>query len=138
MLKLQILTIEKRVFDGEVQSVVVPTQAGMIEVLERHEPLVSAIKEGELKIKKKTGEEYLAVAGGFIKVTAEKAVILADVALRPEEIDEKEVEEARRRAKADMRRKDIPKTDFSLAAREFRRAMVNLKVARKKRSKRKY
>ena|SRR5438128_2459029 len=87
MLKLEIVTPEKRVVDVEVDSVTVPTASGEAGILPNHAPLISALKPGILTYSVKGASEKLVVSGGFIEVSAEKVAVLADSAESADEID---------------------------------------------------
>ena len=87
MLRLEIVTPERRVLDTEVDSVTVPTASGEVGILPSHAPLVSALKPGVLAFTIKGVTDRLAVSGGFLEVNADKVAILADTAETAEEID---------------------------------------------------
>lgn len=87
MLRLEIVTPEKRVLDTEVDSVTVPTASGEVGILPSHAPLVSAIKPGVLAYTVKGSTDKLAVSGGFLEVNADKVAVLADTAETADEID---------------------------------------------------
>ncbi len=87
MLKLEIVTPEKRVLDAEVESVTVPTASGEAGIFPNHAPLVSALKPGILSYSQKGGAEKLAVSGGFVEVSGNKVSVLADTAETSEEVD---------------------------------------------------
>ena len=63
-----------------------------------HAPLITTLQPGELRVKRGGEETSLLVTGGFMEVTPEKVLVLADAAERSEEIDLARAEEARRRA----------------------------------------
>lgn len=87
MLKLEIVTPEKRVIDAEVESVTVPTASGEAGIFPNHAPLVSALKPGILSYSQKGGSEKLAVSGGFVEVSGNKVSVLADTAETSDEVD---------------------------------------------------
>ena len=87
MLKLEIVTPEKRVLDADVDSVTVPTATGEAGILPNHAPLISSLKPGILAYTAKGSTERLAVSGGFVEVTANKVAVLADTAEGPDEIN---------------------------------------------------
>jgi len=87
MLRLEIVTPEKRVLDTEVDSVTVPTASGEVGILPSHASLVSAIKPGILVYSIKGTTDKLAVSGGFLEVNANKVAVLADSAETAAEID---------------------------------------------------
>ncbi len=80
MLKLEIVTPEKRVFDGTVDSVTVPTATGEAGILPNHAPLVSALKPGILSYTHGGTTEKLAVASGFVEVSGGQVSVMTDTA----------------------------------------------------------
>ncbi len=92
MLKLEIVTPERRVIDETVDSVTVPTLSGEAGILPSHAPLISALKPGILSFSNKGATERLAVAGGFVEVSSDTVSVLTDVAETASEIN---VDEAR-------------------------------------------
>lgn len=87
MLKLEIVTPEKKVFDDSVDSVTVPTATGEVGLLPNHAPLISALKPGVLAFDIKGQTEKMVIAGGFVEVNGNTVSVLADIAERPYEID---------------------------------------------------
>lgn len=94
MLKLEIVTPEKKVFDDNVDSVTVPTASGEAGIMPQHAPLISAIKPGILAYTLKGTTDRLAVSDGFIEVNNNKVSILVDSAESASEID---IDSAKRR-----------------------------------------
>lgn len=87
MLKLEIVTPEKKVLDESVDSVTVPTASGEAGILPNHAPLISALKPGILSYSNKGTTERLAVSGGFVEVSANTVSVLTDTAETAAEID---------------------------------------------------
>lgn len=87
MLKLEIVTPEKKVLDEPVDSVTVPTASGEIGILPNHAPLISALKSGILSYTTKGTTDKLVVSGGFVEVSTDQVSILTDIAERSDEID---------------------------------------------------
>src|SRR5688572_28126526 len=87
MLKLEIVTPEKKVFDDSVDSVTVPTASGEAGILPNHAPLVSALKPGILSYSNKGTVDKLAVSGGFVEVSSNRVSVLTDSAQAAGEID---------------------------------------------------
>ncbi|MEO8762935.1 MAG: ATP synthase F1 subunit epsilon [Ginsengibacter sp.] len=76
---LEILTPDKKIFSGDVYGVQLPGISGMFEVLEKHAPLVSALKEGKLKIlKDKTATSHYTIQSGFVEVLNNKTTVLVE------------------------------------------------------------
>ena len=87
MLKLEIVTPEKRVLDAEVESVTIPTASGEAGLLANHAPIVSAVKPGILSYTVKGSVERMVVAGGFVEMNNNKVSVLTDSAETATEID---------------------------------------------------
>lgn len=82
-MNLEILTPEKKLYSGEVYGVQMPGVSGSFEVLERHAPLVSALKPGRIKVLKDK-QNHLAhfdIKGGFVEVINNKVTVLVEGAL---------------------------------------------------------
>ncbi len=92
MLKLEIVTPERRVVDETVESVTIPTLSGEAGILPQHAPLVSALKPGIISYTNKGNTERLVVGGGFAEVNSDKISVLANLAETAAEIN---VEQAR-------------------------------------------
>ena len=79
-MNLEILTPEKKLYSGEVYGVQMPGISGSFEVLEKHAPLVSALKAGRVKVLKDK-QNHLAffdITGGFVEVLNNKVTLLAE------------------------------------------------------------
>ena len=87
MLKLEIVTPEKKVFDADVDSVTVPTATGEAGILPNHAPLISALKPGILSYSNKGTTEKLAVAGGFVEVSGNQVSVMTDIAESASEVN---------------------------------------------------
>jgi F-type H+-transporting ATPase subunit epsilon len=101
-LELKIVTADRPVLTEEVDMVIAPGAAGELGILPRHEPLLTTLKPGELRVLHNGQWEFLAVAGGFMQVDPRGVTILADAAERVDEIDEARAQEARRLAQAEL------------------------------------
>ena len=76
--QLSILTPEKTVFEGEVEYLEVPGTEGYLGVLAHHAPLVTALKAGNLTLRRGGRDQKLKVSGGFFEVSHNRATVLAD------------------------------------------------------------
>lgn len=75
---LEIITPDKKVFEGEVSSVTVPGTKGRFQMLENHAAIISTMINGAVKIKTSAGEEQFDVKGGVVEMLNNKVVILAE------------------------------------------------------------
>ena len=78
-MKLDILTPDKTVYEGEVTSVTVPGTMGSFEVLKDHAPIISTLEDGKVTIRSgKTGEDIFFIKGGVVEVINNKIIVLAE------------------------------------------------------------
>lgn len=97
---LELVTPERLLFSEEVQAVRAPGINGSLGVMAGHAPLLTELATGLIKVTLANGEEtYIASSGGFMQVSREKVIILADSAELAEEIDVERAKEAVTRAR---------------------------------------
>ena len=78
-MKLEILTPEQKIFSGNVYGVQLPGITGLFEVLDKHAPLVSALKSGSLKIlKDKNDTTSYIIQSGFVEVLNNNTTVLVE------------------------------------------------------------
>jgi F-type H+-transporting ATPase subunit epsilon len=97
---LRVVSVERSLFEGDVEFMIANGAEGELGVLARHAPLMTILKPGPLRIQETYGgeEQVLFVGGGFLEVLPERVTVLADVAEHAEEISVERAEEARKRA----------------------------------------
>ena len=80
---LEILTPERKLFTGQVYGVLMPGISGIFEVLDKHAPMVSALKPGRVKVlKDKNSSSFYEIQGGFVEVLNNKVTLLAEGAIQ--------------------------------------------------------
>ena len=131
-MRLEIVTAERVLFQGDVDAVVAPGIDGEIGILPKHAALMTVLQPGELRYRTGDTEEHFTVTGGFIDVHTDKVSVLADAAERVDEIDLARAEEAvaRARQRITERQEDF---DLERALHSLRRAQVRLNVTRRRR-----
>jgi F-type H+-transporting ATPase subunit epsilon len=77
-MQLDILTPDKKVFSGEVESTTLPGTMGEFQILNNHAPIISTLKSGNLKYRAKGNEVVIAITGGLVEVNSNKVIVLAD------------------------------------------------------------
>jgi F-type H+-transporting ATPase subunit epsilon len=75
---LEILTPEKKLYSGEAKAVQMPGVGGSFQVLENHAAMISALKEGNVKVEDKQGTQNFNITGGFAEVLNNKVTILVE------------------------------------------------------------
>jgi F-type H+-transporting ATPase subunit epsilon len=135
-LEVEIVTGERVVFkESGADMVVAPGGAGALGILPEHAPLITTLALGELRIKKGNDEQSIVVFGGFMEVSENKVLILADSAERAEELDLERAENARRRAETSIAGREST-MELEEAQASLRRANLRLQVGQRLRSRR--
>lgn len=127
---LDIVTPDGSAFAGEVESLVLPAWEGQLGVLPGREPLVAAMKAGELRYTVDGKDTFVAISGGFAQINPAKVVILAETAELAHQIDAA-------RAKAKLEQKQATLKGEAVLSEEVSTAMnasllkeiIRLKVA---------
>lgn len=128
--ELEIIAADRVFFRGSCEHLVITAIDGLLGILPGHEPLVTCLPTGELRYMVNGKWQYAAISEGFIQVTPEKSVILADSCELPEEIDIKRAEEAKQRAEEKLRQKQSIVEYYQTQA-ALNRAMNRLKISQK-------
>ena len=75
---LEILTPDKKIFEGEVNIITFPGSDGSFQVMNDHAPLISLLKEGPVEYKSKEATNMIKISGGVVEVLKNKVIVLAD------------------------------------------------------------
>ncbi len=130
-LQLEIITPEKIVYKEEVDEIVIPTVSGEIAILPNHINLLTQVTPGEMIIKKGSSYQSLAIIGGFLEVNDNKISILTNYAIKAQDIQIAQAQEAKKRAEKLMQDKSTDK-DQRIAQAEMLKAILELQVANKR------
>ena len=98
VMRVEVVSNEENIYSGEASFVVVPTVNGELGIYPRHEPVMSLVRPGALRltVPNSTEEILVAVSGGVLEVQPDRMMVLADVAVRSTEMDQARAEEARK------------------------------------------
>jgi F-type H+-transporting ATPase subunit epsilon len=128
---LSVITPEQTVFEGEAESISVPSLDGEITILENHAPIIALLSSGEMAVSQQKQKRHMAVHGGIVQVLSNTVRILTDAAELEEDIDERRAAEALEQArKAREQAQDHVATADASAAIE--RAIARLQLAQKR------
>ena len=129
-LYLEIVTAERLVYSGPVDSINAPGSEGRLGILPGHVGFLTGLSAGELRLKPRDDDEEISVAigGGFLEVTADKVIVLAHSAERAWEIDVERALQARTRAvrRIEERHADV---DLDRARAALARSEARVRVA---------
>ncbi len=129
-LLFEIITPEKVIYKDEVNEITAPTVTGEITILPNHVNLLTQITPGELIVKKGNNLQHLAVTGGFLEIQNNKVSVLAEYAIKAQDIEVARATEAKKRAEKVMSEKSTD-NELRVAQAEMIKAILELKIATK-------
>ena len=129
--KLEIITPEKKFFDGETEQIIVRTTVGDVGILNGHEPYCAALGIGQIRVMIDGKFRHAATSGGIIKVNREKTVVLVDSCEWADEIDVTRAEAAKDRAEARIKKGESDR-QIRMAEAKLKRALNRIDTARYK------
>ncbi|GLI56381.1 ATP synthase epsilon chain [Propionigenium maris DSM 9537] len=126
--KLEVITPQKKVLEQEAEFVMLRTSEGDMGILAGHAPFVAELAIGEMKIKNAGEEVRYFVSGGFMDISAERVMILADEAMDVREID---VERSKKEAEVAKQKLGKLKEDRDIAATQkaLQEALTKVRLA---------
>jgi F-type H+-transporting ATPase subunit epsilon len=133
---VDVVSAETLIFSGEAEFVALPGESGELGIFPQHIPLITRIKPGAVRIKQAgvKDEVFVFVAGGILEVQPHRVTVLADTAIRGDDLDEAKAEAARKAAEEALAN---AKSDIDLAKATSELAIMAAQIAalRKYRSK---
>lgn len=138
MLRLEIITPDSTVFEGEAESVTLPTSDGEITVLPHHVPIITTITPGSMIVHTANEELIFAVSRGVIEVDGKGVRVLSDIADRADLLEEAAVERAQAEAQKLMSEKREDAEAFAEATAIFEKELARLMTVRRHRSRRSF
>ncbi len=125
---LRIVSAENKIFSGQVAGVHLKGAIGEMGILPGHSPLLTTIPSGNVVYKTLEGEQKIVfVSGGVVEVQPQSVTVLADTAMRGEDIEESKAIEAKRQAEQ-MLVNAAKDQSYSRALTELSRALSQLKA----------
>lgn len=134
MLHLELITPDRVIYEGDADSVSLPTPQGEITVLPHHIPLISIVMPGSILVRKGKEEMLFAVSRGVIEIDGQKLRVLADTADRAEELQEAAIEMAKEEAKKLQQERREDRQGFAEATAVLDRELARLQTLRRHRS----
>lgn len=125
---LDVVSAEESLFSGVVEEILAPGTMGDLGIMPRHSQLITTLKAGEFRYKTSDGEASLFVAGGIMEVQPSIVTVLADTALRAEDLDEKAAQEAQKRAEDALAGKDPEDLDYEAIKAELDAAKAQIEM----------
>lgn len=128
-MQLYVVSAEQALFSGEVNAVFATGSDGEMGIMPGHLQLLTSLKPGQVRYTKKDGEqEVVFVSSGILEVQPHVVTVLADTAMRAEDIDENAAVEAKRRAEEALKDKAKSETDYQQALIQIAEASAKLRA----------
>jgi F-type H+-transporting ATPase subunit epsilon len=100
-IQVDIVSAEGEIYSGEAAMVYAPARMGEVGIAPRHAPLLTALKPGEVRVEDPEGKEhFFYITGGMLEIQPHLVTVLADTALRGEQLDEAAALAAQQEAEA--------------------------------------
>ncbi len=128
---VDIVSAEGEIHSGEAQMVFAPARMGEVGIAPRHAPLLTALKPGEVRVQDTEGKEhFFYITGGMLEIQPHQVTVLADTALRGEQLDEAAALKAQQAAEEAL--KGVSgETDLERALLELEEARARYRAAQK-------
>ncbi len=123
---LSIVTPEKLLVSEEVDQVNVPGSEGDMAILYDHTPILTNLRSGQLSYEKEGETIALVVSGGYLEVTDNRVIILAETGEFLHEIDRERAERARAKAEELLGKADLSEEEFTETQKKLFRAIARL------------
>ena len=135
-INVDIVSAEGEIYSGEAGMVFAPARMGEVGIAPRHAPMLTALKPGEVRVQDAEGnEESFYITGGMLEVQPTQVTILADTALRGDQLDEAAALAAQRHAEEALTGAS-KETDVARAQAEVEEARARYRAAQKLRGRR--
>ena len=130
-IKIDIVSAEGEIHSGNASMIYAPAQMGEVGIAPRHAPLLTALKPGEVRVEDEEGKEhFFYITGGMLEVQPHIVTVLADTAVRGDELDEAAAESAIKQAEEALEGAS-DETDIKRAQAELAEANARYRAAQK-------
>ena len=135
-IQVDIVSAEGEIYSGNAKMVYAPARLGEVGIAPRHAPLLTALKPGEVRVEDTDGKEQLFyVTGGMLEIQPHLVTVLADTAMRGDQLDEAAALAAKQDAEKALEGIS-DETDLARAQAELAEAEARYRAAQKLKGKR--
>lgn len=129
---IDVVSAEESIFSGEAEFVVAPAGAGEVGIYPHHTPMITTIKPGALRIKQSSEQEetLIFISGGMLEVQPGLITVLADTAIRGQDLDEAKALEAKAAAEEALKNRSAD-IDYAKAQAELAEAVAQIQAIQK-------
>ena len=133
-IQCEIVSAEEAIFSGEIDMLIAVGSLGDLAVSKGHSALLTEVKPGPIRLMNDDDEDIFYISGGFIEAQPEVVTVLADTAIRADDLDEAAAQQAQEQAEQDIANQSA-ELDYTLAAAELAAAAAQLRTIRQIRAK---
>jgi F-type H+-transporting ATPase subunit epsilon len=135
-IQVDIVSAEGEIHSGDAAMVFAPASMGEVGIAPRHAPMLTTLKPGEVRVQDEDGkEETFYITGGMLEVQPNRVTVLADTALRGDQLDEAAALSAQQDAEKALEGAS-DQTDVARAQAELAEARARYRAAQKLKGKR--
>ena len=135
-IKVDIVSAEGEIHSGDAAMVFAPASMGEVGIAPRHAPMLTTLRPGEVRVQDEDGkEEAFYITGGVLEIQPTKVIVLADTALRGDQLDEAAALAAQQQAEKALEGAS-QETDVARAQAELEEARARYRAAQKLKGKR--
>ncbi len=135
-IKVDIVSAEGEIHSGTASMVFAPASLGEVGIAPRHAPMLTPLSPGEVRVQDENGkEESFYITGGLLEVQPHLVTVLADTALRGDQLDEAAALASQQKAEEDLKGAS-EETDIARAQAELAEARARYRAAQKLKGKR--
>ena len=132
---VDIVSAEEEIFSGQAEMVFAPAELGEVGIAPRHAPMITRLLPGEVRVKVNNDDHPFFISGGMLEVQPHVVTVLADTAVRADDLDEAVAEEAKRAAE-DALADNSDKIDYAKAQAQLALATMQLRTINRLRKRR--
>ncbi|HEY9134618.1 MAG TPA: F0F1 ATP synthase subunit epsilon [Pseudomonadales bacterium] len=135
LIQCDIVSAEKEIFSGEVEMVIAAGSLGDVGVAYGHAPLLTQLQPGPIRVINEGGEEDVYfISGGMLEIQPKVITVLADTAVRADDIDEASAQQAQEKARHALANQSS-EIDYSTALAELAEAAARIRTIQQIRKK---
>jgi len=131
-IQIAIVSAESEIYSGPADTVIAPGSMGELGIKPKHAPLLAELKPGEVRLEcDGHPDKVFYISGGYIEIQPDRVTVLADTALRGDEIDEEQANAALARARELLKNQQDTDFDYQAALSEIAQAVAQLRTLSK-------
>jgi len=113
-IQVEIVSAEEEIWSGEGTMVYAPGTQGELGIAPKHTPLITQLKPGDVRVEMESGEQqFFFISGGLLEVQPHLVTVLSDTAMRGDDLDEAQAQEAMKRAEEKLKDTSMDDKDYA-------------------------